>query len=126
MRKLFLISFICLVLVWEAHAQFQNSEQERHWFFLQTLADQIGEHIACAALRKDDEKFWNRYYNLADRIARETEDYVATYANTRSAQESIPAFRHRVWEVVLRKQQESENTIHKSPPDKCILVLSRP
>ena len=101
MRGLRICSAAILVLASAASAQITDKQQQMHWYYLQKLAIDTKELESCFFNPNEIKGVREAYYRRMDELATLIEDYVAQYSETRGKEESVPAFRYRVWDTTL-------------------------
>lgn len=107
---------ICFaMLASQASAQITDPDQRMRWFNLQRLAIETQELEACRfhATVEPNEKFQAALNRAAGETAAAIEAYVAKYP-TVSKDESVDAYRYRVWRIAIRAGIEKT----KALPDK--------
>jgi|SRR5476649_1671751 hypothetical protein len=106
--RFLLLSLTCLLLSASAcFAEIADKDQRARSFALQKLATDAKELNRCQAVVSVEnlvefEPIVRAYYRKVDELAKAIEDFVSRYADRNSKQETIFAFRYRVWDVSLQ------------------------
>lgn len=132
-RAIWLSALVGLALLIQppaSHAQIEDQDQRRAWFYLQHLSIEAQSTESCIALRtagsvaqglpSEHKEAWAKYHGLTDELAREVERYVQKYAKLMAAEGSSYSFTHNVWEVVIRVGQEKARKATKESCDKLL------
>ena len=101
--KLLIVSFLFYTAspVPLSRAELEDPEQKRHWFYLQTLAMHLGNHLACIVHRQPSKEVWPKYHRMTDELAQEIETYIERYEHKRPPQQSLYSFKLNVWRVPM-------------------------
>src|SRR5713226_2067072 len=115
--RFLLLWLTCFLLSASAcFAETADQAQRMHAFNLQKLATDARELDRCmAVISVEDiaafEPVVRAYFRKADELAKAIEDHVSRYASRRGKQETVLAFRYRVWEVSLRVGAEKARPV---------------
>ncbi len=108
----------------------KDPEQRKSWYYLQHLAMEIAEADTCITTQpsrsrtpKRDQELYKELGQQTAELADVIEAYVAKYASKTNPDESVSAFRYRVWSVTLRVGEENARKL-LDPQFGCIGVLS--
>jgi hypothetical protein len=105
-------------------AETAEQEQRTRLLSLQKLATDARELERCQAVVSVEniaefQPIVGSYYRKTDELAKSIEDFVSRYAAKRSKQETVPAFRYRIWEASLRSGVEKARPVSALNRESC-------
>ena len=111
MRFLSILFVVFLLSVSACFAETADKEPRTRWLFLHKLATDVKELNRCMGVISVEDlaafdPIVKAYYRKTDELAKAIEDFVSRYADRRGKQETIFAFRYRVWETSLQASAE--------------------
>src|SRR4029077_4860681 len=97
-------------------AEVADKDQRIRWLNLQKLAIEARELNRCTGvIWVEDisafEPITRAYFRKTDELAKAIEEFVSRYSNRRGKDETIPAFRYRVWDVTLQAGAEKARPV---------------
>ncbi len=108
-----------------APAQFTDPIQRKDWFDLQRTATDVANLEGCRAQAGyKDESALAAYMTASAQLAKDIGAYLDKYPNGRGSNESIDAYRYRVWSVTLRVGREKATPLNQLNPSKCQLLTA--
>ena len=127
MRSISLVLTFSLLSTSACFAEIADKEQRARFLSLQKLTTDVKELNRCmAVISVEDlagfEPVVRTYNRKTDELAKAIEDFVSRYADRRSKQETIYAFRYRVWDNSLQTGAEKARPVSMLNRDTCIAL----